>query len=246
MAINFVTAVVKTERRLRLFFDNTLAAGAFVTSFYTVENIDGVGPDPDVVSALIVSGAPNAVELALSENFAPKGLYKLDVASGVPATDFSTAPAASYEFRTAGQRLAPSEEIDANEVDREFFGEDIVWDGRDWAEDAEGDIAAISGVENARQAVIRRLEGSPLQWDETYSPRAREFVDGPPTVLGDLRGLMVAQALEDDRVEQADAKVLGLDADNKPQRTIRTTIVFVGGSRESIDSLVPESGGSGA
>ncbi len=240
MAVNFVTATPRSSTRLRLLFDNTLAAGAFVTGFYTVTSIDGIGADPDVDAALIIADTPQGVELVLSEELVGGGLYQLDVDAGVPATDASTAPAAVLQFRPGAASRDPSPEVNRSDVLREIFGEDIVWDGTDWAEDAEGDLEGITGPSNAREAVERRLESEGLLWNEDYGLRGREFVDGPAQLLPFLRGRIVSQALRDDRVVKANAGVVDPEDAGEPTRRIRVSLVLVGNVPVEVISTQPE------
>jgi hypothetical protein len=203
MAIELTGIDPRHEYRVRLVFSNTLAVGAFTNlALYTVTNDDGKGPTPTVLAALVVPGNAQNVELALSAPLVEGALYTLS-AVGVPAADASVSTSASIRtFRIGVSNEQPNQEPKASNVDLLLYGRDAVWAG-DYVESAESDLATVEGVPNARGAVRRRILGSPLPWDRSYSPNAYESVDLPSTAVGGLKGRIQSQAIVDDRVRAA-------------------------------------------
>jgi hypothetical protein len=195
--------IVRSRRRLRVLFTEPVAAGAFATAFYTVQSLDGIGIDPVVNGALVVLDSPQVVELSLAIDIADGARYQLNVASGVPALAGGTAAAGQYQFAAPSAPAAPSPELAIDDLLNDVYGNDIVHNGADFVETAEGDLAMIGGPENVYSALSVRaiLEG--LAWDATIGARLREFVDGPNQEIGVVRSRIVAQVLQDDRVVAA-------------------------------------------
>ena len=205
MAIELLAIYPKHETRIRLVFTNTLAAGAFGVSptFFTITSQDAFGVSPSVKASIVVPGAATNLELALSSPLAPGGKYLL-AAVGVPATDTTTSTTASQQIFAFGEsKSIPNVELAVSDADVDLYGRDIVWTGEDFLETTDGDLERVSGVENAQQAVLRRLVGHPLNWDQTYSPNARNFVDGPAPGIITLKGSILDQCMKDDRVRTA-------------------------------------------
>lgn len=205
MPINLLSVAFKHERRLRLVFDNGLAAGAFglAPTFYTVTSSDNLGPSPAVTAALVIAGNANAVELALSADLAQGGLYQVS-AIGVPAVDSSTTTAAATTAaRFPIQQARLNQEVSSDDYASLIYGVDLAHNGTDYVETADGDLATVSGLSNASVAIRRRLAAAGLPWDPTYGPNLRRFVDGTQGALPLARGDIVRQCVADDRVQQA-------------------------------------------
>lgn len=231
MAIELTGVVIRNERRLRLVFSNTLAAAAFTsTSFYTVANQDGLGPDCGVSAAIIVVGAATNVELALDSDLVDGALYQVS-AIGVPATDATTSTAASTTLLRKGTSPAiQNAEPKASDAEVLLYGRDIVWTGGDYLETADGDLATVEGAPNACGALRRRLLGAPLPWAPGYSPRARSFVDLPLPAINALKGRLEQQVLADDRFE-AVTVTLQINDDTPEESVFVVTPTLRGGKR---------------
>jgi hypothetical protein len=228
MSISLVTAIVRHERRLRLVFTNSLAAAAFTTlSYYTVTSVDGAAASPAVVAVYSVTNSPNVVELHLGADLVQGALYVAS-AVGVPATDISTTPNPSEaHFRPGVERTEADLGTPAqvSDLERQLYGEDLVHDGRDFVETADGDLASSSGAPVVKADLRRALEASGLPWDPGYGLHGREYVDGPAVHLGRVPARAVEVMLRDDRVESATADVV-LES---PERTfVKVRPVLVG------------------
>ncbi len=198
-----VGVVVRHERRVRLRLDTELRPAAFQsTGFYTLACKDGRGVSPAVVGALAVGADLHEVELALAADLAPGALYEVSIA-GAPTTDGGTATGASL-FRFGEASTARDGAPGVDDLDALLYGVDLVHDGNDYVETADGDLASIAGLPNVEAAVRRRLLADGLPWDPSYGPNARRFVDGPSGALPPLRGSLVKEGLKDDRVAAID------------------------------------------
>jgi hypothetical protein len=207
MAITLQTVAVTSARRVRLVYDNTLALGAFSTAWFSIASVDDVGMAPGVSYALAVPGLGHIVELALSLDLVPGARYSVSAVAGVPAADASTAPEVSYEFVVPSRRADPSVGVTANDIAAEIFGLDLRHDGNDFVESADGDLAVVSGPENAQLAVTRRLLSDGLPYDATYGGQARKYVDAPNAALPALRARLEREARADDRVVAASVEM---------------------------------------
>lgn len=219
----------RSPSRLRLLFSGDLASGAFGTpapAAYVVANQDGTAADPGVVSAIVVSGSPNAVELALDVDLVAGALYLVE-AIGIPGADASTSTILSAQHVRIGVPRDPTGDIEpkVTEGDLLLYGRDLVWTGADYLETAEGDLATIAGVNNAAQALHRRYLGSPLPWAPEYSPNAREFVDVPLPGVGPLRARIEEQGLRDDRVAAVRAELVVTDDEDGAFFDVLTSFV---------------------
>lgn len=203
MAILLQAVDVLHERRVRVVFANTLAAGAFgapAPSVYSLSNVDGLAPSPTVQAALIVPGSPAVVELVLAQPLAKGALYELS-AVGVPSTDLSTTPGGSTTpFRWG--LVAERTNVEPIVRDREtlLYKVDLLWNGRDYQETATGDLERVSGTANVTKALQNGVVTSGLPWDPSYGGFVREYVDSPSTVAGTLKGSVSAFLLGDPRV----------------------------------------------
>lgn len=205
MTIFLQSVVVKHEQRIRLVFTNTLAGGAFGLSpvLYTVTNQDGRGPSPLVSTAMIVTGSPAVVELALSTPLAEGALYKV-FAEAVPAVDASVTAADTNEsFRYGTVPVETNVENTVSDRQLLLFGIDLLWDGLDFRETARGDLERIGGTANVTKALHRGLNASGLPHAPQWGAFAREYVDSPVGAAGTLSGSVLTQALRDPRVKSA-------------------------------------------
>lgn len=210
MSILLQSLEVRHERRIRVLFTNTLAAGAFgapAPAWYVIESVDGVGTPPVVQAAYIISGSPTVVELALATPLVRGALYKLK-AEGVPATDASsTAVGTNSEFRWGLTLPKDNVEPEFQHKQRLLYGIDLLWNGIDYQETATGDLDRVDGTANVTKALNRAVETNPgdLGWDTTYGAGAREYVDSPNIAAGTLKGAVSAQVLRDPRVKAVKA-----------------------------------------
>lgn len=230
MSIELTGIVPRNERRLRLVFSSALAAGAFgspAPAAYVVDREDTT-PSPGVAAAIIVSGSANNAELALSIDLVEGGLYRVR-AIGIPGADASTSTSLSDQrFRFQISTKPYNVEPKTNDRELLLYGRDIVHTGLDYLETADGDLATVSGAQNAMGAIRRRMLGTPLVWAPDYSARAREYVDIPVPAVGTLRGRLEAQALRDDRVKSVSAKLV-IDVESPEQTYFEVIPVLIGG-----------------
>jgi len=238
-AIAFISVVARSRRRIRLAFSEALASAAFTTlSFYEVGSVDASGVAPAAVAAFVVPGAPNVVELALDADLV-EGANYVASAVGVPDSDDDVTPAGSVlPFRIGVVRPRPVAASPNEDALDATFGVDLFWNGSDIAEDAQGDLATVSGRENARSAISRRLASEGLPWDAAYGAKPREYVDGSSLTAHQLRGALASQAVEDDRVKRAAARVLPRDDNNPEQTTIEVSIDLIDGTSITVPSGV--------
>lgn len=206
MAIALVGIVPRHERRIRLLFSGSLAAGAFTsTAYYAVTCTNSVGTDPVVSAAIQIVGSVTAVDIALASDLAQGGAYSV-TCTAVPGSDASTFTG-SQSFYFGQSTLRPDSEPARSDVSDLVYGVDLIWDGRDFIEGADGDLATVSGLANAQAAIQRRIRGSGLPWAPDYGPNLDSYVDGPALGQGTARGAIIQQILRDDRVTSAKASV---------------------------------------
>lgn len=230
MSISLVAVDPRSNRRLRLAFSETLAAGAFAaTAFYSVSCTDGVGVTPTVVAVFALPGSGNVCEIALGDDLTDGAAYSVS-AVGVPASGGGTTPADStLTFRRGVILQSPrAADTPADDILTEVYGEDLVWLDGDMAEDASGDLATIGGVENVDAALARRIESDGLDWDENYGGKLRQFVDGPAASAGEMRGICTRQLLRDDRVLRASTTILTADLDYPEETRVECAYKLVG------------------
>lgn len=228
MAIALVAVFVKHERRVRLSFSEALAAGAFTTlGYYGCTSADGSEPNPGVEALFVVPNSPNVVELQLGSSLVGGALYAI-TAVGVPGVDAATTPPGTGDsIRYGAQPVPANVETPPDDIDALIYGVDLVHDGSDMVETAAGDLATISGISNAAQALQRRETGDPLVWDPDYSPKLRTFVDGTPGALAAAQGEVARQALLDDRVDTASSQ-LNFDPTVVGGAFLNLDVVFIG------------------
>jgi len=234
MALTLLSIAVRHERRIQLVFSAPLAAGAFVASRYVIASTDGIGSPPPVSSALVVSGSANVVELALGGDLTAGARYAV-TATAVPAVDTSTATG-TEPFSLGGTQAKPQRNVDSKRSDAGDYqyGRDIVWTGSDYLETPDGDLAILGGVENAKQALERRLLANGLPWDPTYGAHAYNYVDGARQGATTLRGELVRQALLDDRVAAVN---VAIDPNETDAGTVLFTVVTTLRGGETIDPV---------
>ncbi len=230
MAINLIAVTIRHERRVRLSFDATLAAGAFSASLYSVENADGRGANPTVQKAFIVSSSPNVVELQLDTDLVQGARYSF-TAAAVPGVDATTSPTQTVVGTMGGEPspAATGARGPASGLERVLYGEDLVWTGADWAETPDGDLAEDGGLRVAILDLQRALTANGLPWDPAYGLQARGEVDGAPEAMTTLRGRAVALLRRDDRVRDVEAAV-DLSDPSAPVLDVRPTLIGARGA----------------
>lgn len=214
MTTTLLTVDFRGSRRVRLIFSGGLASGAFTsTSLYTVTSTDGLGANPtNVVAVFAVANTPTAVELAVDQDFASGGLYEMGC-TAVPCADLSSFTG-TIDARLSLPLATPvNTEPAASDVDLLLYGRDLLHDGNDFVEDATGDLGTVSGRDNLQGAMERRMVSEGLPWDDTYGPKAEQYVDGPETEAKPFAGALVAQARADDRIQQATVDIVQSDTD---------------------------------
>ena len=232
MTVELQSIEVRGPRRVRLRYTNTLGAGAFVTSWFSIVSVDEVTADPLVVAVMLVPGFPEQIELQLSLDLAPGGSYELTSAAGIPAGDASTTALDVSNFRPATPRQAPSISVSSADVRTLLYGEDLVHDGQDMVETHDGDLATISGEANALNAVVRRALADGLPYNPGYGPKLRRFVDAPSPSIRAGRGDLERNARLDDRVKRITAELA--PDDNTGDVTINVNVELIGGSKHSL------------
>lgn len=211
---------------MRLVFTNTLASGAFgapAPSYYTVTSADGKGIDSPVRAAFIVSGSPNVVELALEYALVEGALYNVS-AEGTPALDTSTVPAGQFPF-LFGKKPDTQANVEPirQDLERLLYNIDLIFDGSDYEETPNGDLARVSGPPNVSKALWNAAVSNGLPWDPQFGGHAREYVDSPSAATGTLKGSVSAQILRDPRVKALRSSVA--TDDEKTTLTLKPTLI---------------------
>jgi hypothetical protein len=229
--LSFVSIEPRSARRIRLLFDKNLAVGAFTsTAFYTVDCVDGAGVDPAVSAALAVPNVPFAVELALADDLAPGGSYTVS-AVAVPAADATTtAPGSTLPLFQAERPPGPVADVSPDALATFIFGADPTFQ-QDFLETADGDLARVSGQENAKAALVRAMVSDGLCHDPTYGAHPREYVDGPAGTIGTFPGKVQKALLRDDRVKRARVVIEDADQSNPDRAIINSQVELIGGVR---------------
>lgn len=236
MAIAFDSLIVRSIRRIRLAFSAPLGAGAFSTLKYTVTSLDAAGVDEVVTATLALADSPQSVELALQFDLVALGRYRVTF-TAVPGADASTVTG-TFDFEAPGQQQHASATVQQDDVLALLYGEDLVFDGNDYVEGADGDLAVEKGPPVVKGWVMDLVESEGLLWDPDYAPQVRKYIDGTVGALPSLRGELLRKILKDDRIQQANAKILpqvdGLDG----QATIDIDVTLVGGAQVSAQSIL--------
>ncbi len=238
MSISLNAVEIKHERRIRLLFSRPLDAAAFgvAPSLYVITSADSSGASPTVQAAMIVTGSPAVVELALSLPIVEGAMYSVS-AVGVPGDDASTTPGGSVlPFRYG--RTATYRDVEPLRRNREdlLYGIDLLWTGADYQETATGDLDRVGGTANVVKALYRGIESQGLTWDSAYGAKARDFVDSPSATSGTLKGAVTAQVLRDPRVQKV--KVTVSTNDEKTYLHITPTLI-TGAVLEPVSMVVP-------
>lgn len=204
MPLSLMGVEPKHERRLRVTFNQPLAVGSFVASKYTITN-DGTATSPTVSSAIVVASDSSTVELALSNELVRGVIYTLTV-TGAVAQDASTFTGSNpfqYGTKVVKNTLEPA----LRNRERIILQVDLVWNGIDYQEAPNGDLARVEGRENVTKNLWRSVETAGLPWDPGWGVNAREWVDSPSPAGSTLRGAMARQVGRDPRVKTVTSTV---------------------------------------
>lgn len=235
LALQFIT--VRSPRRLRLKYTQALAAGAFSASWFAAACLDGSTADPGIVQALLVAGAADELELAVGADLAPGGQYQLTSAPGIPAADSTfTVDQDVTAFRLPLSKQAPSASVTSDDVRAIIFGEDLLHDGGDMVETPDGDLATLSGEENALESVARIALSDGLPYNSAYGAKLRPFVDAPIATAPSARGQLERSIRADTRVKRVSASVL--PDDNSGDLTLQANVSLIGGSKHSLSRSI--------
>lgn len=233
MSISLGGVVVKHERRLRLAFSNSLASGAFVPGLYVITSLDGRATPPVVVATFVITGAPGNVELALGGDLVQGAAYQIS-AIGVPATDLTvTGSDAVAPFQLPFTPGVPNSEPKVDDGEKLLYGQDIVWNGKDFLETANGDLFVVAGANNVRLAIERRLLSEGLLWDPGYGAKPRQYVDSAAGAVGNLKANLIQQAQADDRVKRVTVDLVLGDTES----TFEVNVDLIGGHRPETISV---------
>lgn len=236
MTLELLSVEVRSPRRLRLRYSLALDVGAFSPSWFTIACADSSTGDPPVLAALLVPSDSAQLELALGIDLAAGARYTLTSAANIPAVGGALSVLDVTGFRPPQARQAPSPSVSSDDVRALLYGEDLVHDGGDFVETADGDLAVISGVENAMNAVVRRALADGLPYNENYGPHLRRFVDAPAPSVRAARGSVERQARLDDRVKQI--AVTALPDANTGDITLQATVTLIGNVKKSFSESV--------
>lgn len=241
MAIALNNVQIRHERRVRLIFSTTLAAGAFTSvAFYTVTSVSGEATSPTVIAALTVTGSPEVVELQMGADLVRGQRYTFS-AVAVPAADLSTTPDPSEVVAYYGEIL-PSPGLQSggvSELDELLYGRDILFDGGDFVEDGQGDLLTISGVVSLEAALRRCATSNGLPWASEYGVHADEFVDVPIEGLLPLRGRAESAMRADDRVARVRVTIESDNEGGTGTVAIDVTPIGAGDALRQIQVAIP-------
>lgn len=202
MANTLAKVVLMSSTRIRLIFNEALAAGAFVAALYSISDVSLNSGGPTVKAALAIASANSQVELVLGSPFASGHGYAVNCAAvpGIDSTTFTgSLPFAFSVPNSPQQNVEPQK----NTSDDWAFGRDLVHTGPggDYLEDASWDLVPVGGLPNVQGAIARRVVSYGLPWDQTYGPRLDDDVDGPNATSAPATGRIRANILSDDRVQ---------------------------------------------
>lgn len=207
MSITLDRILINSDTRVRLVFSGALASGAFAASLYTMSDVTLDASGPTVTAALAVSGQTNQVELVLESSLASGNTAAVNC-TNVPAADLSTFTGnlASYFGPVVTFQLNVEPEQNASDV--LAFGRDLVHNGNDYVESANGDLMTVEGIPNVQGALFRRVLAYGLPWDPTFGPKLDDYVDGPNEAAAPATGLIKQQILADDRTQSCTVTLL--------------------------------------
>lgn len=233
MSISLMSVVIRHERRVRLAFDAAVGSGAYVASLYDCVSDGQDAGDPGVVKVFAVANSPNFVELQLGADMQPGKRYRF-FANGVPAAGSGVTPTPSSvnaQFMISSavlQDIAPNANpvgVLLSDIEEVLFGKDLRHDGVDFAEDANGDILVVSGLEVLDTDNSTAIESDGLAWDPNYGAKLRQRVDAPSATVYGLRGIVIAALRKDDR--NADVAV-SVNASDPARPYLETTVTPIG------------------
>jgi hypothetical protein len=229
MTIELANVVIKHERRVRLLFTASLAAGAFSSlTPYSVESLDGDVAEPLVLAAYALTSDPATVELQISTPLVEGARYRF-FANAVPGLDSSTTPNPSSVDGTFGASTLATRAVgvqQTSQLDAFLYGIDLRFDGDDFAEAADGDLATIAGQPNLQAANERRAESEGLPWNPDHGIHPRQYVDSTPGGVLAMRGQAERKMRKDDRNKSVKARV---ETDNaKGEATCFIDVVPIG------------------
>lgn len=204
------TLLFNGSRRIRVLATQSLGTGAFTsTTLYTVTSLDGIGASPSVNAVFAIAGTPQAVELAVSADLVPGGLYQVAFAA-MPFANGTT-----FTGNLTGRLALPSNtpnaqaEPSTGDFDLLFYGRDLLLgDNGDFALDATGDLATISGRQNWQDAIERRVMSDGIPWDAAYGAKPSDYVNAPSQYQLPLSARIVQQARADDRTLTAQVQLV--------------------------------------
>ncbi len=225
MALNVVSIV--HERRVRLVFSKAILASAFTTTsppYFTFGCENGVGPNPNLVARFIVPGAPTVMECQLDVDLAPGGVYSF-IAEQVSDSDGAEQSGSEKVYATFGTPTKVTVQGAITESDRLLYGIDLQYEGADFVEGPDGDLAHTSGPALVRRDLWHRTLSDGLPWEPTFGVHARGWIDGAPGAVYTLRGRTADQMLEDDRVRDVEVKVTQDDTKGEATVDIRPTLI---------------------
>lgn len=233
MTIALLRVEVRSARRVRLVFTNTLAGGAFSTSKYSVTCTNDLGPSPSIAAAFAIVGLGEAVELALGSDLVAGGIYTV-TSTVVPAVDASTYTGTDpFQYANAAAEVV-NRDAATYDADAAAFGVDLVW-ADDFLEDTQGDLAENVGLDCALSDIAHAIQDEGLPWDPTWGARLGSFVDAPNPSKASARGNIVAQLRRDDRIEAA--RVTAVTDDNNPDRVVFDVDPTFRGGRKAKEAI---------
>lgn len=242
MALQLLAVQQRSSTRIRLKFDGAVAGSAFgpaaLVGYTAAESYEGSAVAARtwaVTGSIAIASDAAAIELVLANPVGDGSWFWIVFNSPVPAAVGAPfAGPVSPTIRSLENAPRPSPEVPASGLDAILWGEDFVHDGRDWVETAEGDLLVSTGIENARQAVARRLLSEGLQWDAAYGLRPRRFVDAPSVTAKTILGEAQTQAVADDRVVAAASRVAAPDPQHPEEVAIETSLTFFSGQSQPV------------
>lgn len=236
MTLTLLNIAVRGPRRLRLTYSQQLTVGSYEPSFFSIQCLDSSSADPGINTVFLVPGLSSQMEFALSLDLAPGGSYQITALAGIPAQDGSFSIDEVAPFRVPRPQPAPSTAVSANDVSALLYGVDLLHDGDDLVETADGDLATITGPANAINALARIGVSEGLPYDSSYGAKLRKYVDAPSPLARSARGDLERALRRDDRAKRVAASV-GAD-NNDGELTINADVTLVGKTKHSFSKAV--------